>query len=111
MENILDRIKKIATNEDITITALEKKIGASKGVLSRAITNRTDIQHKWVQAMVENYPHYSSDWLLTGEGEMLKNNIQKNPQKYKNNTAAPFSVPLISFEAIAGFSEDDNYGI
>jgi hypothetical protein len=81
MENILNRIEKIAHNEGITITALEKKIGASKGVLSRAIANDTDIQYKWVQIIVENYPLYSTEWLITGKGEMLKSDTQKQDQR------------------------------
>lgn len=40
MESILDRISKISENELITITSLEKNIGASKGVLSRAIAEK-----------------------------------------------------------------------
>lgn len=72
MCKILPRIKQIADKEGITIGALEKVIGASKGVLSRAINNGTDIQSKWLQAIVENYPQYSAQWLLSGEGEMLK---------------------------------------
>jgi hypothetical protein len=72
MGNILSRIEQIAYNEGITIGALEKKIGASKGVLSRAIANGTDIQSKWIQIIVENYPHYSAEWLLAERGEMLK---------------------------------------
>jgi hypothetical protein len=72
MQNILQRIRQIAKNEGIKITALERGIGASKGVLSRAIANRTDIQSKWIQVIVENYPHYSSEWLLTGKGNMLR---------------------------------------
>lgn len=71
MGNILSRIQDISTNEGITIGALERKIGASKGVLSRAINNGTDIQSKWLQIIVDNYPRYSTRWLLTGEGSML----------------------------------------
>lgn len=52
---------------------MEKKIGASKGVLSRAIAKGTDIQAKWIESLVENYPQYSTNWLLTGQGPMLKN--------------------------------------
>lgn len=72
MDNILSRINKIAENEAITITYLENKIGASKGVLSRALAKNTDIQAKWLTKLVENYPLYSPMWLLTGQGEMLK---------------------------------------
>lgn len=71
METILERIQQMAINENIAITALERAIGASKGVLSRAINNKTDIQAKWLRGVVENYPQYSARWLLTGEGEMI----------------------------------------
>lgn len=75
MNNILSKIQQIASNEGITIGAFERSIGASKGVLSRAIANGTDIQAKWLEKIVENYPLYSAEWLLTGEGEMLKASI------------------------------------
>ena len=74
MGTILDRIQKIASYEGIKIGALERQIGASKGVISRAINNGTDIQSKWIQIIVENYPLYSAEWLLTGRGDMLKTN-------------------------------------
>jgi hypothetical protein len=81
MENILQRIEQIAYNEKIKITALEREIGASKGVLSRAISNGTDIQSKWIQLIVENYPRYSPEWLLTGQGEMLKKQENNAPNQ------------------------------
>lgn len=84
MGNILLRIQKIASHEGITIGALERKIGASKGVLSRAINNGTDIQSKWVQIIVENYPQYSADWLLTGRGEMLSSEASAPPPTAQN---------------------------
>lgn len=84
MENILTRISQISDNEDITITALEKQIGASKGVLSRALANGSDIQSKWVQRIVENYPLYNSEWLLTGRGDMLKKEVSFNEDSIQN---------------------------
>ena len=84
MATILDRIQEIAQNEGISIGALERQIGASKGVLSRAINNGTDIQSKWIQTLVENYPLYSAEWLLTGRGVMHKTNCaqsSKTPSK------------------------------
>ena len=81
MSNILSRIQEIALNEGITIGALERRIGASKGVLSRAISNGTDIQSKWIQTIVENYPSYSTRWLLTGQGSMLRNEHQTQSEQ------------------------------
>ena len=60
MCKILSRIEELSKHEGITIGALEKKIGASKGVLSRAIAKGTDIQAKWIESLVENYHHLCS---------------------------------------------------
>lgn len=107
MCKILPRIKKIAQNEGITIGALERLIGASKGVLSRAIANGTDIQSKWLEAIVENYPQYSAQWLLSGIGDMIIANHtitkeahndlsivhQRLPRNEKNNELRP-RIPM-----------------
>lgn len=108
MCKILSRIQELSTNEGITIGALEKKIGASKGVLSRAIAKGTDIQAKWIEALVENYPQYSAEWLLTGQGSMIKlnddiNNAStfKDPKKPNSKKKLPTereTLPLIAFD-------------
>lgn len=72
MRNVLQVFTDIAQHEGISITSLEKTIGASKGVLSRAISKGTDIQAKWLFALVDNYPRYSTEWILTGKGPMLQ---------------------------------------
>jgi len=77
MENILYRVRLLSDNEGIKMTSLERIIGASKGVLTRANNNNTDIQLKWLQKIVENYPQYDANWLLTGRGEMLKQTTQQ----------------------------------
>lgn len=72
MNTILTIFSIIAENEGISLSALEKSIGASKGVLSRALKHGTDIQVKWLIALVENYPQYNPEWILTNKGPMLK---------------------------------------
>ena len=105
MSAILSRIQEISVNEGITIGAIERSIGASKGVLSRAISNGTDIQSKWIQKIVENYPQYSSDWLLTGEGHMLKS-IQVaqpyQPVPLSDNVCLNESTPTVSYSPNKG---------
>lgn len=126
MCKILPRIKEMAEKEGITIGALERAIGASKGVLSRAISNGTDIQSKWLQAIVENYPHYSAQWLLTGEGEMLRETTKPlaiisagakiiSTTSHSEEALASFTeatkktpgaIPLVSEKAVGGFSNE-----
>ena len=96
----------MASNEGITIGALERAIGASKGVLSRAINNGTDIQAKWLQIIVENYPRYSADWLLSGKGDMLRNKEVVTQRKAEPALPVPENshegIPLIPLSAMAG---------
>jgi phage repressor protein C with HTH and peptisase S24 domain len=98
MESISHRIKFIADNEGIKITQLESKIGASKGVLSRSLANNTDIQSKWATSIVENYPRYNAEWLLTGKGEILKT-IATKPVAVVSDEG----IPLVEIEAVGGF--------
>lgn len=98
MAKILDRIKTIADMEGITIGALERSIGASKGVLSRAIDKGTDIQAKWIVQIVENYPQYSTQWLLTGKGD-----IQDNTPAISMNPI--IGTPYFDVDFIGGFTE------
>ena len=100
MEDFFQRIDTIIGNEGINITTLDQLIGASKGVLSRAKRNNTSISLEWVINIVEKYRQYDANWLLLGEGEMLKkvtksdeaevtflrenNNILKSQIKDKN---------------------------
>lgn len=113
MGNILSRIQEIASNEGITIGAMERTIGASKGVLSRAINNGTDIQAKWLSIIVENYPRYSTGWLLTGAGSMLKDDLngiktidEANPSFMPTTSMNPsVGTPYYDVDFIVGFDE------
>lgn len=96
MDSVLKRIKEIANQEGISVTALEASIGASKGVFSRALANGTDIQSKWLVKLAENYPLYSPQWLLTGEGEMRKADVLRDlEEKYASGHSTDLTNELI----------------
>ena len=100
MTTLLERIAHLASLEGITIGALEKSIGASKGVLSRAVQKGTDIQAKWLERIVENYPKYSLDWLVSGRGDIF---IPSQTFTLKTDrTIDSQEIPLYDFDASAG---------
>lgn len=101
MCKILSRINKIAENEGLKLSAIEASIGASRGVLSKAIKNGTDVSSKWVSLICENFPKYSPQWVLTGEGPMLKGD--SNYSSHTSKPLPPAGIPLIPAKAMAGF--------
>lgn len=104
MSSIVSRIEQIARAEGLTITGLEAKIGASKGVLSRALNQGTDIQTKWLLAVVENYPLYSSEWILKGKGEML---VTTNSKTYQTEeTPRTLNEPEIPYHLPTSIEEE-----
>ena len=126
MAKIIERVAKIIEIEGISVNSMENLIGASKGVLGKAIAKNTDIQAKWVSVIAEKFPQYSADWLLTGQGEMLRNNISKEQNttedslKNQRETASETTpivaiqpvqhggIPLIPTDAMAGFANGDD---
>ena len=74
---IFEQISKMIENEGVSIRSFEVSIGCSQGALSKCIKNGSDILSVIISKIVDKYPQYNAEWLLTGRGEMLK---QKTPQ-------------------------------
>lgn len=77
MNKILKIFERLAKKENITMTMLESRLGASKGVLTKAIANNSDIQSKWLLKLLEAYPNYNLDWLINNEGYPDKQKADK----------------------------------
>lgn len=84
MSKIIDRVVLLTKNERMTVSALEKEIGASNGVISKAISKGTEIQAKWIEAIAQKFPQYSCKWLLTGEGDMMSVTSDENCAQSQN---------------------------
>ena len=69
MEKFFGNLKELFEREDINVTTFEKSIGASQGVFSRAMRNKTTINVNWVIKLLEKYPLYNANWLLRDTGE------------------------------------------
>jgi len=72
----------------------ESLISNSKGSIGSEVLNK----------IISKYPELNINWLLTGEGEMLKSNTEISELKGK-------FVPLIPIEAAAGFPGEDFPGV
>lgn len=104
MEKTIDRIKKIADYEGITLTMMERIIGASKGVLTRAASKGTHIQLRWLEAIATNFPVWNPEWIITGNGE--PSGIKDVRVEWVESETPGLKVetrPRIPIDASAGF--------
>ena len=67
-----ERIKQIIENEGLSVRKFEEIISCSNGVIAKVLKKQTDISVKVLISIKENFPQYSAEWLLTGEGDMYK---------------------------------------
>ena len=107
--NVNERIKKIReefcndSNKEFAI-----KMDVAPNVVNNYIRNGYSVGDGVLYKIIERFPNINKDWLLTGKGAMLKSN--KDEFDSADNTKL-FSVPLIPFDAVAGFNGYDNLGI
>ena len=84
MQKIIDRIAYFIKSEGISGRSFEGAIGASNGLISRAIKKGTDISAEWLSKIIDTFPNINPEWLLTGKGDMLVS--QENISEKKDNS-------------------------
>ena len=85
----------------------EKKVGITRGHVNKISDNVT---LKVLNKIEAAYPELNMEWLKTGKGEMLNKSaaVESGQKEATEQTVA--GLPLIPFEFMAGFGED-NAGI
>lgn len=51
-------------------------IGVDRSIFSKIMNGKRQISQYYVDKLCETFPEVNAEWLLTGEGEMLKDNSQ-----------------------------------
>ena len=87
------RLKQIISNQGLSVRAFEEKIGCSVGVINRCISKKTDVQSSVVIKIISTFRDINPDWLLIGEGEMMRE-ANKNcaPTVPKNGTKETHTI-------------------
>jgi hypothetical protein len=89
--SVLDRLEKVRKTEDLNKGQFEKALGKSSGYLKilkdKGGLPGADVFIKFS----ENFRNYDLNWLLTGEGSMLKADPKKINHE-ANEEAVPYSI-------------------
>lgn len=100
---ILDRIKLYIDTKGISIAAFEKSVGMSNASFSKSLKNNGAIGTDKLENILSIYSDISPEWLLTGQGNMLKEepslSVSMNPQE---------GTPYYDVDFLGGFDLQEN---
>ena len=92
MDTVRERLIRFIEHKGLSKNKFEKICGLS----TRYVSNISkSIQPETIEKISLNFPELNTGWLLTGEGEMLKDDYAKG--------SAEKGIPLIPNEAFAGY--------
>ena len=107
MMDIKDRIKQFADNKGIPIYKFESTAGLSNGYVNGI---RKGIGSEKLSDILRAFPELNRDWLLFGEGEMLRKDVptavsvsEDTPPPQLIPAPPGKGIPLIPLPAMAGF--------
>ena len=76
MDNIALRIKELIEFKKMNISSFEKKIGAGNNSIGTLINRNSNVSGQILSKILNTFEDVSSDWLLTGKGDMLRSSNQ-----------------------------------
>lgn len=83
---MIDRVRKIIEYKQYSVNSFAEMIGVKQNTLNQQLTGDRKLSLDVIQKIVINCDDISPQWLLTGDGEMLKN-ISENSQNNLKQTS------------------------
>lgn len=82
---MIDRVRKIIEYKQCSVNSFAEMIGVKQNTLNQQLTGDRKLSLDVIQKIVISCDDISPQWLLTGDGEMLKN-ISENSQNLLKQT-------------------------
>jgi phage repressor protein C with HTH and peptisase S24 domain len=102
----IERIYQYIDSAGLKIAEFERKCGLSNGYLRKMKVRNGDLGEGVLMQIIENSPDLSAEWLLTGNGEMLRSgSVSSVPVAIPAEQGQ--GIPLIPIEAMAGYGIGD----
>jgi len=102
MTSIVEKLKEYLDFKGLSVSFAEKEVGLSNGSLSKPFNAKTTIKTDTLEKFLIKYSEINPEWLLTGKGDMLKqdNLVNESKEIYSTNM-----IPLYEdVETIGGTS-------
>ena len=96
--SVKDRIKAFCKAEKSTVSAFETAIGVANGYVN-AISKSIGIDK--IEIILERFPNLNIEWLLTGNGNMYKDDEMPAKVSFDRN----IGIPYYDVDFLGGFAE------
>ena len=121
-----DRLRKFLDSKGISVRQFEQMIGSSDGKIAKFMATNSSLKSDTLSKIMEVFPQLSIEWLITGEGEMLKTAddsssvpptddremTERRPRELPvAKQVVNGGIPLVPIDAVAGFNGWDESGI
>lgn len=121
MSSFTDRLCEFMKFKNLNDNQLTIAAGLSNGLIGKAKNSGKAISFSNIEKVLHAYPELSADWLITGRGEMLKQESSTSQTLAPSTPNTPVSqyetgrldkytpgtIPLVSAQAVGGFSGSD----
>lgn len=92
------RIKQIISLKQLTISSFSRKIGLVNGVtISKIINQNRKPSSKTIGRIINAFPEINYDWLVNGEGEMLKGSNEPKGNVVNDENLTLTTTQLMDF--------------
>lgn len=81
-----ERLQKLLARENLTPVRFAEKVGVQRSSVSHILSGRNNPSLDFIQKILIAFPQISSDWLISGKGEMYDNGLPAN--KYERKAVA-----------------------
>lgn len=68
---MVDRVKKIIKEKNLTSSGFADKIGVPRSTISHILSGRNNPSLELLQKILDNFPDVRTEWLIRGRGEMF----------------------------------------
>jgi repressor LexA len=99
-----ERLSEYMVYRGINNNALTVAAELSVGQIGKAISNNSGINSSSIEKILHAYPEINAEWLLTGNGQMIKESNEPVSKKTEERKG----IPLIPIEAMAGYGQGDS---
>jgi len=90
-----DRILQLLNNEGLSASKFADIIGVQRSSMSHILSGRNNPSLDFIQKIIRSFPQVSGDWLISGSGEMYKNQETASlfQEVIKEEDPAPYHSP------------------